>query len=121
MTGESPDPRNIAVFGAGYVGLVTGACFAELGHTVAVRDVLPDRVAALNRGEIPIHEPGLEELLAHNKERLRFTTDVSEAIADADFVYVAVGTPPTFSGDADLTAVWMVIDELPQSTAGSSS
>ncbi|MFN8223885.1 MAG: UDP-glucose/GDP-mannose dehydrogenase family protein [Gaiellales bacterium] len=113
MTGESPDPRNIAVFGAGYVGLVTGACFAELGHTVAVRDVLPDRVAALNRGEIPIHEPGLEELLAHNKERLRFTTDVSEAIADADFVYVAVGTPPTFSGDADLTAVWMVIDELP--------
>ena len=106
-------PKRVAVFGAGYVGLVTGACFAELGHTVVVRDVLPDRVAALKRGEVPIHEPGLEELLARNAERLSFTLDVAEAIEGAEFVYVAVGTPPTFSGDADLTAVWTVVDELP--------
>jgi len=110
----SASPKRVAVFGAGYVGLVTGACFAELGHTVVVRDVLADRVAALQRGEVPIHEPGLDELLARNGERLRFTTDVAEAIDGAEFVYVAVGTPPTFSGDADLAAVWTVVDELPE-------
>ena len=91
-------PKRVAVFGAGYVGLVTGACFAELGHTVVVRDVLPDRVAALKRGEVPIHEPGLEELLARNTERLSFTLDVAEAIEGAEFVYVAVGTPPDVLG-----------------------
>jgi UDPglucose 6-dehydrogenase len=109
----SGSPQRIAVFGAGYVGLVTGACFAELGHEVAIRDVLPDRIAALQRGEIPIHEPGLDELVARNAERLVFTTEVAEAIEGADFVYIAVGTPPTYSGDADLTAVWTVVDELP--------
>jgi UDPglucose 6-dehydrogenase len=113
VTAKNKNPRRVAVFGAGYVGLVTGACFAELGHTVVVRDVLPDRIAALKRGEVPIHEPGLEELLAKNTERLSFTLDVAEAIEGAEFVYVAVGTPPTFSGDADLTAVWTVVDELP--------
>ncbi|HEU0335202.1 MAG TPA: UDP-glucose/GDP-mannose dehydrogenase family protein [Gaiellaceae bacterium] len=103
----------IGVFGAGYVGLVTGACFADLGHTVVVRDVLPERIEALRRGELPIYEPGLEELIARNRERLSFTLDVAEAIEDADFLYVAVGTPPTYSGDADLSAVWTVVDELP--------
>jgi UDPglucose 6-dehydrogenase len=106
--------RRIAVFGAGYVGLVSGACFAQLGHHVVLRDVLPERVEALRRGEIPIHEPGLEELVASNRERLEFTTDVAEAVDGADFVYVAVGTPPTYSGDADLSAVWTVVDELPR-------
>ena len=67
----------------------------------------------LRRGEVPIYEPGLDELLARNRERLSFTLDVAEAIDGADFVYVAVGTPPTYSGDADLSAVWTVIDELP--------
>ena len=110
----SNSPSRVAIFGAGYVGLVTGACFAELGHAVVVRDVLPDRIAALKRGEIPIYEPGLAELIEKNRERLSFTTDVVEAIDGADFVYVAVGTPPTYSGDADLSAVWMVIDELPE-------
>ena len=109
----SASPSRVAVFGAGYVGLVTGACFAELGHSVVVRDVIPERIAALQRGEVPIYEPGLEELIARNGERLRFTDDVGEAIDGADFVYIAVGTPPTYSGDADLSAVWTVIDELP--------
>ncbi len=102
----------VAVFGAGYVGLVTGACFAELGHDVTIRDVLPERIEALRRGEVPIYEPGLEELLARNAERLTYTLDVAEAVAEADFLYVAVGTPPTYSGDADLSAVWTVVDEL---------
>jgi UDPglucose 6-dehydrogenase len=106
------------VFGAGYVGLVTGACLADLGHTVVIRDVLSDRVEALQRGEIPIYEPGLAELILANTERLTFTTSVAEAIDGADFVYVAVGTPPTYSGDADLSAVWTVIDELPEIDKG---
>ncbi len=110
----SASPRKVAVFGAGYVGLVTGACFADLGHHVVVRDVLADRVAMLRRGEIPIFEPGLDELIARNAERLSFTLDVGEAIDGADFVYIAVGTPPTYSGDADLSAVWTVVDELPE-------
>ena len=106
----------IAVFGAGYVGLVTGAAFADLGHEVVVRDVLPGRIELLRSGRIPIHEPGLEELLARAGERLRFTTVVAEAIAGAEFLYIAVGTPPTYSGDADLSAVWTVVDELPADT-----
>ena len=92
------------MFGAGYVGLVTGACFADLGHEVVIRDILPERIEALRRGEVPIYEPGLDELLERNRERIRFTTDVGEAVDGADFVYVAVGTPPTYSGDADLSA-----------------
>jgi UDPglucose 6-dehydrogenase len=106
--------HRVAVFGAGYVGLVTGACFAQLGHTVAVRDVIVEKIEALRRGEVPIYEPGLDELLERNRDRLTFTTDVAEAIDGAEFVYVAVGTPPTVSGDADLSAVWTVIDELPE-------
>ena len=102
----------ISVFGAGYVGLVTGACFAELGHDVTVRDVVPERIEALRRGEVPIYEPGLDELLARNAGRLRFTLDARAAVEGADFLYVAVGTPPTYSGDADLSAVWTVVEEL---------
>jgi UDPglucose 6-dehydrogenase len=109
----SESSKKVAVFGAGYVGLVTGACFAELGHRVVVRDVLADRIEALRRGEVPIYESGLDELLERNRARLAFTTDVGKAIDGAEFVYVAVGTPPTYSGDADLSAVWTVIDELP--------
>ena len=103
----------VAVFGAGYVGLVTGACLADLGHDVVVRDIVESRIDTLRRGEVPIHEHGLVELLERNRERLSFTTDVAEAIEGADVVFVAVGTPPTVSGDADLTAVWTVVDELP--------
>ena len=106
----------IAVFGAGYVGLVTSACFAELGHEVAVRDIVPDKVDALTRGEVPIFEPGLEELLAKNEARLGFTVHVREALEGAEFVFVCVDTPPLYSGDADLSRVWTVIDELPAET-----
>ena len=104
----------VAVFGAGYVGLVTGACFADLGHDVVVRDIVEAKVDALRAGVVPIHEPGLDEVLERNAERLRFTTDVAEAVENAEVVYIAVGTPPTYSGDADLSAVWTVIDELPE-------
>jgi UDPglucose 6-dehydrogenase len=110
-------PR-IAIFGAGYVGLVTGACFADLGHEVVVRDILPERIEDLRAGRLPIHEPGLEELLAKNAERLTFTLDVAEALDGAEFGFVAVGTPPTYSGDADLSAVWTVVDELPSLRRG---
>jgi UDPglucose 6-dehydrogenase len=109
---------NIAIFGAGYVGLVTGACLAELGHDVVIRDVLEDRIEALSAGGIPIYEPGLHELVERNRKRLSFTLDPSEAVAGAEFVFVAVGTPPTYSGDADLSAVWTVIDELPRGFDG---
>jgi UDPglucose 6-dehydrogenase len=104
----------VAVFGAGYVGLVTGACLADLGHEVVVRDVVPEKVDALREGRVPIHEEGLQEVLERNRERIGFTLDVGEAVAGADVVYVAVGTPPTYSGDADLSAVWTVVDELPE-------
>jgi UDPglucose 6-dehydrogenase len=103
----------IAIFGAGYVGLVTGACFADLGHDVVVRDIIPERIEKLQAGEVPIYEPGLEEVLERSRDRISFTLDVREAVAGADFVYVAVGTPPTYAGDADLSAVWTVVDELP--------
>jgi len=100
------------VFGAGWVGLVTGTCFAELGHDVVVRDVLPERIEALQAGRLPLHEPGLAELLERNRERLRFTTELDEVVS-APIMFVCVGTPPTYSGDADLSAVWTVVDHLP--------
>ena len=103
----------IAIFGAGYVGLVTGACFADLGHEVVIRDVLPERIERLRKGEVPIYEPGLDDVLSRNRDRISFTLDVREAVDAADFLYVAVGTPPTYAGDADLSAVWTVVDELP--------
>jgi UDPglucose 6-dehydrogenase len=105
----------IGMFGAGYVGLVTGSCFADLGHEVVIRDVVPERIEALRAGEIPIYEPGLEQVLERNKERIHFTLDVEEAVDGAEFLYVAVGTPPTESGDADLRYVWSVVDEIPES------
>ncbi len=102
----------IGIFGAGYVGLVTGTCFAELGHDVVVRDVVPQKIERLRAGDIPIFEPGLDELVERNRSRLTFTVDLAEAIDGAEFLYIAVGTPRTYSGDADLSAVWTVIDEL---------
>jgi UDPglucose 6-dehydrogenase len=104
-------PR-IGIFGAGWVGLVTGACFSELGHEVVVRDVLPERIEALQAGRMPLHEPGLAELVERNHERLTFTLELEEVVS-APIMFVCVGTPPTYSGDADLSAVWTVVDQLP--------
>jgi UDPglucose 6-dehydrogenase len=103
----------VGIFGAGWVGLVTGACFAELGHEVVVRDVVPGKIDALRRGEVPFHEERVPELLQANAERLTYTLDVAD-VADCDFLFVCVDTPPTYSGDADLSRVWTVIDELPE-------
>src|SRR5579862_780014 len=108
----------IGMFGAGYVGLVTGACFADLGHEVVIRDIVAERIERLRAGEVPIYEPGLDDVLERNRDRLRFTLDVHEAVDGAEFLYVAVGTPPTESGDADLAAVWAVVDELPEDIPG---
>ena len=102
----------IGIFGGGYVGLVTGAGFAALGHDVTIRDVLPERVDDLRGGRIPIHEPGLEELFEENRERLHFTAKSGEAVDGADALFVCVGTPATYSGDADLSAVWSVLDDI---------
>ena len=104
----------IGIFGAGYVGLVTGSCFADLGHDVVVRDIIPARIEALRAGRVPIFEPGLAELIAANRGRLTFTTEIGEVVDGADVLFVCVGTPPTYSGDADLSAVWKVVDELPR-------
>jgi UDPglucose 6-dehydrogenase len=104
----------LGVVGAGWVGLVTAACFADLGHPVVVRDVLPDRIRDLEAGRVPIFEPGLSDLLAANRERLRYTIALDEVFAAARTVFVCVGTPSTYSGDADLSAVWSILDELPE-------
>jgi UDPglucose 6-dehydrogenase len=92
--------------------LVTAACFAELGHRVVVREIVPEKVESLRRGEVPIHEPGLSELIAKNDERLTFTEDMEELLADARLIFVCVQTPPTVSGDADLSAVQRAVDEI---------
>ena len=103
----------IGIFGAGWVGVVTGACFADLGHEVVVRDIVPERIEALQAGRIPFHEPGLAELLERSRERLTFTLDAAD-LAPTTVMFVCVGTPPTYSGDADLSAVWSVVDQLPE-------
>jgi UDPglucose 6-dehydrogenase len=103
----------VGIFGAGWVGLVTGACFAELGHTVVVRDVVPEKIEALRAGRVPFHEAEVPELLQRNAERLTYTLDVDD-VADCVFLFVCVDTPPTYSGDADLSRVWTVVDELPE-------
>jgi UDPglucose 6-dehydrogenase len=103
----------IGIFGAGWVGVVTGACFADLGHEVVVRDIVPERIEALQAGRIPFHEPDLAELLERNRERLAFTLETAD-LAPTTLMFVCVGTPPTYSGDADLSAVWSVVDQLPE-------
>jgi UDPglucose 6-dehydrogenase len=108
------ESRTIGVFGAGWVGLVTGGCFAELGHQVIVRDVMPKRIEALRAGKLPFHEPDLPEVLERNRERITFTLDAGD-LAGADAIFVCVQTPPTYSGDADLSFVWSALDDLPAS------
>jgi UDPglucose 6-dehydrogenase len=105
MTGRV---QPIAVIGTGYVGLVTAAGFAELGGEVC-------KIDGLERGEIPIYEPGLPEAVARNRERMHFSTELPPALEYARLLFVAVGTPPTYSGDADLSAVNAVVEAMPAS------
>ncbi|HLH13844.1 MAG TPA: UDP-glucose/GDP-mannose dehydrogenase family protein [Solirubrobacteraceae bacterium] len=111
----SADREPIGVIGTGYVGLVTAAGFAELGSEVFCVDIDAEKVQSLRAGEVPIYEPGLRELLARNSERLHFSTDIASALEHARLLFVAVGTPPTYSGDADLSAVHAVADAIPAS------
>jgi UDPglucose 6-dehydrogenase len=103
----------IGVIGTGYVGLVTAAGFAELGNEVWCVDIDAAKIERLRGGEVPIYEPGLEQLLARNAARLHFSIDIADALEHAKLLFVAVGTPPTHSGDADLSAVHAVADAIP--------
>jgi UDPglucose 6-dehydrogenase len=105
----------IAVIGTGYVGLVTAAGFAELGHQVWCIDIDAEKIAGLEQGRIPIWEPGLEELVLRHRDRMHYSTSVGDALEHARLLFVAVGTPPTYSGDADLSAVDAVVDAMPAS------
>jgi UDPglucose 6-dehydrogenase len=108
----------IAVIGAGYVGLVTAAGFAELGSEVWCVDIDARRIKQLQAGEVPIHEPGLGDVLAAVRDRLHFSTELGPAVEGARLLFVAVGTPSTYSGDADLSAVHAVVDALPTDGGG---
>jgi UDPglucose 6-dehydrogenase len=107
---DSREP--IGVIGAGWVGLVTAACFADLGHDVYVRDIVQEKVESLARGEVPIYEPGLSELITKNRERLTFTTAMEDVLPNAELLFCCVDTPPSYSGDADLSRVERVVEEL---------
>jgi UDPglucose 6-dehydrogenase len=111
----------IAMIGTGYVGLVSGVCFSDFGHEVICVDKAPEKIAKLNKGEVPIYEPGLEDLMARNVEagRLSFTTDLAQAVDGADAVFIAVGTP-TRRGDghADLTYVMAAAEEVGRALTG---
>jgi UDPglucose 6-dehydrogenase len=108
------DKQAIGVVGVGWVGLVTASCFAELGHPVLAMDIDEEKVESLRRGEVPIHEPGLSDLVAKNSERLRFTTDMGEVLDATTLLFCCVDTPPTVSGDADLSRVRAVLETLPE-------
>jgi UDPglucose 6-dehydrogenase len=114
-TPHTSTPQSVAVIGTGYVGLVTAAGFAEIGNDVWCVDVDASKIERLKRGEVPIYEPGLAECLARNAERLHFSTDLAPALEHARLLFVAVGTPPTYSGDPDLSAVHSVVGAMPAS------
>lgn len=104
----------IAIFGTGYVGLVTGACMAEIGHSVMCVDTNAEKIAMLKNGEIPIYEPGLKDIVVENAKtgRLQFTTDAQEAIDFGRVIFIAVGTPPDEDGSADISAVLKVAETI---------
>src|SRR6202521_2322226 len=111
----------VAMIGAGYVGLVSGACFADFGHVVACVDKDAERIARLKRGEMPIFEPGLDRLVAANmrEKRLDFTTDLAGSVGRADAVFIAVGTPSRRGdGYADLTYVYEAAREIARALGG---
>src|SRR5687768_15519480 len=105
---------NVSIFGAGYVGLVTGACFAEMGNSVICVDNDATKVEGLKQGRVPIHEPGLDNLIAGNlrEGRLSFTTSLAEAVSKSNTYFIAVGTPPNEDGSADMRHVLEVAHDL---------
>jgi UDPglucose 6-dehydrogenase len=107
---------DVTIFGSGYVGLVTGACFAEVGNDVVLVDIDQERVARLNRGEVPIFEPGLGDMIARNRRarRISFTTDAEAGVDHGEVLVVAVGTPPQEDGSSDLRAVESVARSIGQ-------
>src|ERR1700690_4312664 len=109
-------PEPIGVIGTGYVGLVTAAGFADLGSNVYCVDIDEAKIDRLRPGEVPIYEPGLAEVIARNSERLNFSTSVRQAIDNTRLLFVSVGTPPSYAGDADLSAVLAVVNEMPASS-----
>src|SRR3954469_4816158 len=106
------DREPIGVIGAGWVGLVTATCFADLGHEVWVRDVVQEKIDTLSKGEVPIYEPGLSELITNNADRLHWTLDMGELVENTNLMFCCVDTPPTYSGDADLSRVMPVGGEI---------
>src|SRR3954447_5692067 len=106
------DREPLGVIGAGWVGLVTATCFAELGHEVWVRDVVQEKIDTLSKREIPIYEPGLSELITKNSDRLHWTLDMGELVQNTQLMFCCVDTPPTYSGDADLSRVMRVVEEI---------
>src|SRR3954467_5219319 len=106
------DREPIGVIGAGWVGLVTATCFADLGHDVWVRDVIQEKIDSLSSGNVPIYEPGLSELITKTSERLHWTLDRDELVQNTNLMFCCVDTPPTYSGDADLSRVMKVVEEL---------
>lgn len=105
---------HVVMIGTGYVGLVTGTCLADSGNDVACVDIDAAKIEKLRRGEIPIYEPGLAELVLHNVRsgRLKFTTKAANVVPEADCVFLAVGTPQSHSGAADLTGLWKAVESL---------
>ena len=103
----------ISIVGAGYVGLVTGGCLAELGHQVMCIDSDAAKVATLNSAGLPIYEPGLQELMARNRAegRIQFTTDMAQAVEHGEVIFIAVGTPSKEDGSADLQHVLAVANQ----------
>src|SRR5918999_1255781 len=115
MSVPAADREPIGVIGTGYVGLVTAAGFAALGSDVYCVDIDAEKIRGLEEGRIPIWEPGLEQLIAEHRERLHFSTHLGPALEHARLQFVAVGTPPTYSGDADLSSVHAVVEAMPAS------
>ncbi len=111
---------NISIIGSGYVGLVSGTCFAELGNKVICADNDAKKIALLKNGRVPIFEPGLEELIKNNlkKGRLKFSTNIKEAVINSEVIFIAVGTPPLDSGEADLTGIEHVARSIAQNLTG---
>ena len=106
--------NKIAVIGTGYVGLTTGACFAHLGHTVICADIVPEKVERLQKGDVPIHEAGLTELVVDGIDsgRLSFVLGAEHAVGEADFVYLCVPTPQSADGSADLSYLQSAAAEI---------